>query len=85
VGREEFAVLLPDTGAEAARIVSEKLRLAVQENRIWFGGSEIQVTSSFGVAPFKKEMGGAESLFRKVDQALYRAKESGKNCVIMAD
>ncbi len=82
-GGEEFAVLLPDTGAEDARIVSEKLRLAVQENRIWFGGSEIQVTSSFGVAQFKKEMGGAEPLFRKVDQALYRAKESGKNCVII--
>ncbi len=83
-GGEEFVALLPDTEVTAASIVAEKLRLAVEGGRVQSGRDEIQVTCSFGVTQFRKKM-EPDELFRKVDQALYQAKESGKNCVIIAD
>lgn len=83
-GGEEFVVLLPETELTAASVVAEKLRRAVEGSRVQSGRDEIKVTCSFGVTQFRKEMEGDE-LFRKVDQALYQAKESGKNCVMTAD
>jgi diguanylate cyclase (GGDEF)-like protein len=84
-GGEEFLLILPNCGMESALIRGEQLRVAVQSARIMDGETMLQVTASFGVAsafPFQHE---AETVIRAVDVALYRAKSSGRNCVIQAE
>jgi diguanylate cyclase (GGDEF)-like protein len=84
-GGEEFLLILPNCGMESALIRGEQLRAAVQSARIMDGETMLQVTASFGVAsafPFHHE---AETVIRAVDVALYRAKSSGRNCVIQAE
>jgi len=76
-GGEEFALLLPSTHLEDAKRLAERLR-QVLEAQHW------GVTASFGVAEYvlgEEE----ENLFRRADQALYRAKNAGRNRVEMAE
>ena len=76
LGGEEFAVLLPGTDIEQGRQTAEKLRLGVAAAAL----SGLAITASFGVA----ETDGDESpdeLYRRADQALYAAKENGRNRV----
>ncbi|GAA6755424.1 GGDEF domain-containing protein [Thermus thalpophilus] len=76
-GGEEFALLLPSTRAEDAQRLAERLRQAIE-------AQSLGVTASFGVAEY---MFGEEeeSLFRRADQALYRAKNLGRNRVEVAE
>lgn len=80
-GGEEFIVILPQTGEEGARSFAEKLRLAVQDQGF---GVDVPVTASFGVTTCRTG-DSEESLLKRVDIALYKAKESGRNQVIVAD
>ncbi|MBN1899680.1 MAG: GGDEF domain-containing protein, partial [Spirochaetes bacterium] len=83
-GGEEFAIILPETGLEGARIAAEKIREAIETSRVKTKvgkkDEEIQVTVSVGVAELEP---GEEpiSLIERSDQALYKAKERGRNCV----
>ena len=84
-GGEEFAVLLPYTHIEEAKIVGERLRKAVETNPIPInveeaGVSSINVTISMGLAEFNNQETG-EELFERADKALYDAKTSGRNRV----
>ena len=84
-GGEEFAVLLPYTHIEEAKIVGERLRKAVEINPIPInveeaGVSSINVTISMGLAEFNNQETG-EELFERADKALYDAKTSGRNRV----
>ena len=90
-GGEEFIVAFPETGIREAGIVAERIRKAIEETRLPRGDGAIRVTASFGVAVFDPASldGGtyAESLqavIRQADEALYRAKNSGKNRVVLA-
>jgi diguanylate cyclase (GGDEF)-like protein len=84
-GGEEFAVLLPQTDLEGGERLAERLREAMAERRLGFvPGMSFTVTSSFGVAAFPDAATPA-ALFAAADEALYRAKSAGKNCVICAD
>lgn len=77
-GGEEFLVLAPHTGLEGAINLAEKLRLAVAAELFQDIG---RVTASFGVAEWR--IGEAsETWLRRVDQALYRAKNTGRDRVI---
>ena len=74
-GGEEFLVVLPETDLEGAIALAERIRKAIGDRKFEKVGS---VTVSLGVADYKK----GESVFdlvKKVDRALYRAKERGKN------
>jgi diguanylate cyclase (GGDEF)-like protein len=84
-GGEEFAVLLPQTDLEGAMRLAERIRetLATKPVETRFS-SPLRVTASFGVAAFPDEP-TASDLFAAADQALYRAKRAGKNCVVAAD
>ena len=84
-GGEEFLLILPNCGMESALIRGEQLREAVQSARIMDGETVVQVTASFGVASAFPSHYEAETVIRAVDAALYRAKSSGRNCVIQAE
>ena len=86
-GGEEFAVLLPYTEIDAAAIVGERLRQAVETTPIIIpseteNGKEkvLKITISMGLAEFNKTETG-EALFERADKALYNAKASGRNKV----
>jgi diguanylate cyclase (GGDEF)-like protein len=83
-GGEEFVVLAPNTNLVGAYRLAEKLRNTVAEQSLILGDSmrPTRVTVSIGVAEFS---GNRNRFFSAADQALYRAKASGKNCVMVDD
>jgi diguanylate cyclase (GGDEF)-like protein len=84
-GGEEFAVLLPQTDMEGAYHLADRLRRALASRPMSTRpGSLVAVTASFGVAAFPDAPTPA-ALFAAADDALYRAKRQGKNCVVRAD
>ncbi len=82
-GGEEFAVILPDTSADGARAVAEKIRRSVQAQDIPHGGGErVTVTVSVGCATMMPVQGSnALDLLAAADRQLYVAKAAGRNRV----
>lgn len=78
-GGEEFILMLPETPLAGARQVAEKLRERIENSAFSVEGREIRITASFGVAQL--DTSPAESCYRMVDRALYRAKQKGRNRV----
>ncbi len=79
-GGEEFAVTLPDTGMPGARRAGEKLRQAVADMDLTHISAALQITISVGVAEITHDK-TAQELIETADQALYRAKNNGRNRV----
>lgn len=85
IGGEEFAVLLPETGAERALHVAERLRQAVANTAAKVEDNlSVHITVSIGVATLNDEDSSVDMLLQRADQALYDAKESGRNAVRVA-
>ncbi|MFZ2629941.1 MAG: diguanylate cyclase [Desulfosalsimonadaceae bacterium] len=86
-GGEEFALVLSDTSLEQARIVAERGRQKIMEVAISYKKSaQAHVTASFGVAslaPGSRRHSSPEALILAADRALYRAKRSGRNRVVV--
>jgi diguanylate cyclase (GGDEF)-like protein len=78
-GGEEFAMLLPNYSPEEAAGLAERMRLDIEDAVV--GGKNLKVTASFGIASFPAEASDAAMLVRKSDQALYAAKQAGRNCI----
>lgn len=76
-GGEEIAILLPNHSVEEAAAVAERARvtLAAQET------AGLKITASFGVASYPSQASDALSLFKNADEALYRAKDRGRDLV----
>ncbi|MFP4251304.1 MAG: diguanylate cyclase [Guyparkeria sp.] len=84
-GGEEFVMLLPGANGEEAMKVVERIREKLARTKLRYRGQEIGVTASCGLAEFApgEEM---ETVFTRADDALYQAKEQGRNrCVLSAD
>ncbi|MEO1701861.1 MAG: PleD family two-component system response regulator [Pseudomonadota bacterium] len=83
-GGEEFVIVMPDTSAILAQDVAERLREGVADAPFKLNdGRTIELTTSIGVATLAKKDGtDPASILRKADQALYAAKEAGRNQVI---
>ena len=81
-GGEEFGIVLPNTNAEGARVVAERLRNTIQATPVPFDKIQIPVTASLGIAEFVHSIKDAEEFIANADAALYEAKESGRNRVI---
>lgn len=79
IGGEEFLVVCPDTDATAATQCAERLRTAANAMRISVGNVTLQVTISVGVAAMDAAMRGPESMIKAADQAVYAAKQGGRN------
>ncbi len=80
-GGEEFVAILPETSAQHAATVAEKIRNVLESHAFMIETDEIRVTMSFGVAGLDKDMKDWDDLIRNADHAMYRAKERGRNRV----
>jgi diguanylate cyclase (GGDEF)-like protein len=80
VGGEEFAVLLPDSNERGAYIAAERMRQAIREG---FAEDPVTLTISFGIASFPHHGETTEDLMESADQALYTAKEIGRDCSVI--
>jgi diguanylate cyclase (GGDEF)-like protein len=83
-GGEEFLVLLPETPLHGARRVAETLRREIAERPTPWSGEGLTVTASFGLAQTMPGEVNVQALIARADQALYRAKDDGRNCVRIA-
>lgn len=81
LGGEEFAMLLPATGINEAYVFAERIRKAIERDTIRHKDKEFQLTVSLGVAEFSVDEGlrSLDDLMAAADQALYKAKQSGRN------
>ena len=82
-GGEEFLIVLQDTDADGAVRVGENIRATVAELKIQAGGTVLQKTISVGVATFPHDSDTFWQTVKFADVALYRAKEEGRNRVVM--
>jgi two-component system cell cycle response regulator len=85
-GGEEFVVIMPDTDAEQALAVAERLRRLVGEKRFTVPGLDtgLTVTLSAGVATATDPMETGDQLLKRADAAMYEAKAIGRNRVVAA-
>lgn len=85
-GGEEFAIILPEANIESAFLVAERLRETIRSQNITYKDKTISLTMSFGVAcmPSNQSL-SSDSLIKMADDALYRAKNQGRNRCCMID
>jgi diguanylate cyclase (GGDEF)-like protein len=83
-GGEEFVAILPASDETGATHLAERVREAVQANRLVFEGAKMHVTASFGLAVWPRDAKDAEGLLAAADRALYAAKQAGRNRVVAA-
>lgn len=82
-GGEEFVIIMTNANLELAKIVAERIRKGVMETPLHLKELSIQVTISLGVAMLRKGE-RKEALLERADVAMYEAKKSGRNRVIIA-
>ncbi|MFT7130969.1 MAG: diguanylate cyclase [Gammaproteobacteria bacterium] len=78
-GGEEFAVVLTDTNVDQAIYFLDRLRKKLENTVVNYNGNDISVTISLGISEATAETSDYEQWLAKADQALYRAKENGRN------
>ena len=79
-GGEEFVILLPQTNCVSATHIAERIRASIEEKIVIEG---VSITSSFGVVEVEENF-SIEELIKKADDALYEAKDTGRNRVVCA-
>lgn len=86
IGGEEFAILLPETDTQMAAQVAERLRQEIEAAGVPIEqGPAIRFTVSIGGATLCDDDAGIDALLKRADQALYQAKQTGRNRVCIAD
>jgi diguanylate cyclase (GGDEF)-like protein/PAS domain S-box-containing protein len=81
IGGEEFVLLLPDTPEANAEFVAERMRSRLASTTIKLKELELEVTASFGVAAIHPADDELEKMLNRADQAMYEAKNNGRNQV----
>ncbi|MEM1401922.1 MAG: GGDEF domain-containing protein [Pseudomonadota bacterium] len=85
VGGEEFCILLPGAGVNTAREIAEKARATLSSRELLnSAGAAVKVTASFGVAELSAGQSYAD-LYKRADSALYAAKDSGRDVVVIGE
>lgn len=85
-GGEEFLVILPETAAQGAELIAERIRSAAEQDRFipHAESTEMSVTVSIGYSVFPGHARTPEAMIEAADQALYRSKQGGRNRVSAA-
>lgn len=84
VGGEEFLVILPETDAKGAEILANRIRKNIEKAVLTYKKNSIKATVSAGIIEISHESVKTENVFDIVDEALYKAKEQGKNKVVVS-
>jgi diguanylate cyclase (GGDEF)-like protein len=85
-GGEELILLLPNCPVDEATVIAEYLRIEVNLLPLCFANQQLNsVTISLGVASYPLHASDCPTLLKAADQALYKAKQSGRNRVVVAD
>ncbi|MDR3669408.1 MAG: GGDEF domain-containing protein [Holophaga sp.] len=84
-GGDEFCIVIPGGSAFGARKLGERLILALGQASMIVGSSRVPMSLSIGIATYPLDADGAEHLLEKADRALFKAKASGKGCVVVAE
>lgn len=82
-GGEEFLMVLPKMPLAIARERADRLLSLVQQTAVMFNDLQIRITTSIGIAAAPEHAASADDLIRCTDQALYHAKETGRNRVVV--
>ena len=80
-GGEEFAILCPESKPENTLLIADRIREGIEKNTILYGDEKIKITVSIGITHFLKEDKTIDTLIKRADDALYEAKETGRNKV----
>jgi diguanylate cyclase (GGDEF)-like protein len=80
-GGEEFLILLPDTPTQGAHRVAETLRREIESHAVPWNDEMLRVTASFGITAITPGEMDPLTAIARADEALYRAKQDGRNCV----
>jgi diguanylate cyclase (GGDEF)-like protein len=78
-GGEEFVLYLHQVDREKAKQMAERLRLIIEQTRFEFGGKEVGITASLGIACYPSDGRETRDLLERADEALYRSKQGGRN------
>ena len=84
LGGEEFGVVLPGTDGEGAAILGERILDAVRACAVDLPEKKLRFTISLGISELGAPPDNLEAAFKRADQALYEAKQSGRNCLRVA-
>ncbi len=82
IGGEEFGIILPSTNLEKAALLAERLRKDIENSPAYYNGNEIAFTVSIGVTNYHHRLSKVDELLKIVDDALYKAKDHGRNRVV---
>jgi len=82
VGGEEFGIIVKTSGSSGTVHLAEKLRKEISETPFIFNNKDISLSASFGVAEGKSDL---DTLFNRADTAMYKAKQEGRNRVVVYD
>jgi diguanylate cyclase (GGDEF)-like protein len=82
-GGDEFLVVFPGTDLDSAVAVAERLRKMIENTRFVYHKQEISLTVSIGVTEIMDTDQSQETVFNRVDKAMYKAKKAGRNKVAM--
>lgn len=82
-GGEEFGIILPQTDAEGARTICERIRETIEKSTVPTSAAPIQYTVSIGIAPLTADAENYMRWLQQADQALYAGKEGGRNRVMV--
>ncbi len=80
-GGEEFVLVLPETSLYSAVQLAEKLRKKIESHAVKLGKKQLKITASFGVSSLENKS-ETSNFLQEADERLYKAKVSGKNCVV---
>lgn len=82
-GGEEFSIILPECSPSHAYEIAERIRQRVENNEFIVGQKRIIITISIGIASYQEHTGSMEELLELSDKALYDAKQTGRNKVVI--
>lgn len=83
IGGEEFVILLSDTGLSGGKLLAERIRSAIEAHTLAYDMATIKITASMGVASLRDD-DTVDSFLKRADDAMYKAKKSGRNRVMLA-